>query len=132
MTTSTDYGLRYDGFYRGIVVQHCDHGKCKVFIPTVYAQEYADDPNKLPLAEQASPLFGGTNNGNGMFSYPNIGTVVWCFFQDGDINLPVYFAATLGGPQATNQKDEGFLRVRNNVQHSSDAKQDTTINGEDS
>lgn len=45
---------------------------------------YRMTPWSLPSAEQAAPLFGGTYNGNGMFSYPNIGSIVWVFFENCD------------------------------------------------
>ena len=38
-----------------------------------------------------------------MFSYPNVGATVWCFFQNNDQNFPVYFAATYGGTAAAGQ-----------------------------
>lgn len=91
------------GVYRGQVIQHLTHGKCKVWIPGIYPDEFITKPDNLPPAEQASSLFGGINNGNGMFSYPNIGAIVWCFFENGDQNRPVYFAASLGGINAASQ-----------------------------
>lgn len=96
---------RCSGFYRGKVVQRSSnkHGFLKIWIPGVYPQEWQTTPAKLPDAEPASPLFAGCNNGNGMFSYPNIGSTVWCFFQNEDQNFPVYFAATYGGPDAAGQ-----------------------------
>jgi hypothetical protein len=30
-------GNKLTGFYRGIVIQHCTHGYCKIWIPSVYA-----------------------------------------------------------------------------------------------
>jgi len=52
----------------------------------VYPDEWNDyeKVDKLPSAEQASSLAFGAVKGNGMFSYPNIGSVVWCFFERGD------------------------------------------------
>jgi len=38
----------------------------------------------IPPAEQAASLFAGTNNGSGVFTYPNIGSIVWCFFANND------------------------------------------------
>ena len=124
--------LKCQGFYRGKVIQHLNYGKCKIFVPSVYPSELEDKPEMLPDAEQASPLFGGTNNGNGMFSYPNIGTIVWVFFENENQNRPVYFAATLGGEIANEQQNEGFMAVRDNVQPNDDPTKDTTKNGEDS
>lgn len=124
--------LKCQGFYRGKVIQHLNYGKCKIFVPSVYPSELENKPEMLPDAEQASPLFGGTNNGNGMFSYPNIGTIVWVFFENENQNRPVYFAATLGGEIANEQQNEGFMAVRDNVQPDDDPAKDTTKNGEDS
>ena len=72
------------GFYRGKVVKHCKDGFCKVFIPGIYPDEFENNPDALPDAEQASPLFGGGTQGNGMISIPDVNATVWCFFQNGD------------------------------------------------
>lgn len=61
--------------------------------------------DNLPDCEQASSLSFGTNKGLGVFTYPNIGSTVWCFFENGDQNLPVYFASSLGGPEASKNWD---------------------------
>lgn len=99
MQVSTNQGVKLNGFYRGKVVKHCDHGYCKVYIPGVYPAEYEEFEkcDALPDCEQASPLFSGCNKGNGVFSYPNIGAIVVCGFWNGDQNYPFYFASTLGG-----------------------------------
>lgn len=72
------------GFYRGRVVKHGKSGFCKVFIPGVYPDKYEYMPDYLPDAEQASPVFGGGTQRNGMISIPDVGATVWCFFQNGD------------------------------------------------
>ena len=96
---------RFPGIYRGKVVARSDSksGRLKIYVPGVYPEKYADDPDSLPDAEQAGPLFGGVSKGYGMFSYPHIGAILWVFFQNGDQNLPVYFASCLGGPEAAGQ-----------------------------
>ena len=33
---------------------------------------------------------------SGVFSIPNVGAHVWCFFEGGDVNCPVYFASSYG------------------------------------
>jgi hypothetical protein len=35
-----------------------------------------------------------TNKGKGLFGIPNVGTKVWVFHWDGDLNYPVYFGAS--------------------------------------
>ena len=65
-----------------------------------------------------------------MFSYPNIGATVWCFFANGDQNLPVYFAMTLGGDVATIAPDNGFRLVRQNKSDDGNGG-DTTRTGKD-
>ncbi len=101
MTTEDASNKKY-GFYRGKVLKHLENGFCKIWIPGVYPEEYMNSPEKLPPAEQAAPLLFGYQTdaqgvGNGAFSYPDLNAIVWCFFQNGDQNLPVYFASTLGG-----------------------------------
>jgi hypothetical protein len=69
-----------NGFYRGQVLKHCAGGKCKIWIPAVYSEEAVKHPEMLPDAEQAAPLFGGSSNGSGIFTYPRVNAIVWCFF----------------------------------------------------
>ena len=94
------------GFYRGQVLKHLPNGYCKIWIPGIYDEALKATPDKLPNAEQAAPLLFGYQNerygvGNGAYSYPDLNAIVWCFFQNGDQNFPVYFAATLGGENPT-------------------------------
>ena len=105
MIQQTPSGNKLTGFYRGKVLKHLSNGFCKIYIPSVYSQELSSYKmaDNLPSAEQAAPLSFGCNHGNGVFSYPNIGSTVWCFFANGDQNLPIYFASTLGGPNAATQ-----------------------------
>lgn len=89
------------------MLKHLSSGYCKIYIPGVYPEKWNsyDKADELPSAEQASPICFGANTGNGVFSYPNIGSAVWCFFQNGDQNLPVYFASSLGGSPAAGNWD---------------------------
>lgn len=97
-----------NGMYRGIVLKHLSHGFCKIWIPGIYPEEWNsyENADMLPSAEQASPISFGTNTGLGIFSYPNIGSVVWCFFANNDQNFPVYFASSLGGQEANKNWDK--------------------------
>lgn len=96
-------GNKLTGLYRGKVIQHLPHGRLKVYIPAVYAAEWETHPEMLPSAEQLTPLFAGSSQGNGVFSYPNIGSIVMCQFINGDQNYPLVIGATLGGPYAFGQ-----------------------------
>lgn len=85
---------RLQGLYKGTVVQHLRSGRCKIFIPGIYPEEWGTTAiNKLPPAEQISPMFAGSFGGNGVFSYPSLGSIVACGFWNGDSNLPYYFGA---------------------------------------
>jgi len=88
------------GLYRGKVICHLPHGKLKVFIPSVYPAEMENQPDSLPDAEMLVPMFGGNNMGNGVFSYPNVNTVVLCQFMNGDQNYPIVVGATQGASLA--------------------------------
>lgn len=109
----------YTGIYRGTVTYNDDpdvKGKIKIFVHGVYPDEYEAKPEYLPWAEPAMGLFGGnwTNekpdaHGNHLNSQvgwctvphaglkPNMGSEVYLFFEHGDINFPVYFAAVQAG-----------------------------------
>lgn len=111
---------RLDGFYRGLVVKHLSHGKIKVFVPGVHPAEYGSAlsgnypmADKLPDAEQISPLFGSCLSGSGIFSYPRIGAVVRCGFWNGDSNLPWYDGACLGGTEALSSFDDARRMASN-------------------
>ena len=105
MLVECDTGDRLEGLYRGIVLKHLPHGKCKIFIPGVHSPSWYDDPDLLPTAQQKACLFAGTNEGNGVFTYPNLSTIVWCQFLNGDVNYPIYDSVTLGGEDAFGQYD---------------------------
>ena len=132
---------RISGFYRGIVQAHSDNGRCKIFWPGIMPDEYesVEMAKFLPDAEQASPLFfgssmqSGVNGGSGIFFYPNIGSIVWGFFENEDINHPVYFASSLASNLTKDEyaslKDSntGTLKVR-----TASAALDIAFNNEDS
>lgn len=89
--------VNLSGFHRGIVLAHGENGKCKIFWPGIFPSTYNNKERcyELPDSEQASPLFASGCLGNGTFFYPEVGTVVWGFFENEDINKPVYFASVL-------------------------------------
>lgn len=91
------------GIYLGKVVQHLSHGQLKVYIHGVYPAEWETKPDLLPICMQVTPQFAGSNNGNGVFSYPNIGSTVVCMFANGDQNLPLTIGSLLGGMNAFGQ-----------------------------
>lgn len=94
MHTSKNQNQFFNNF-RGKVVTHESNGYCRIFVPGIYPDDWEMKTiQNLPLAEPAQPLFAGGGNSNGMFQYPDIGTVVWLFFEYGDISRPIYFACT--------------------------------------
>ena len=135
MILNNEQGIKLSGFFKGIVVKHCydikeesgnqitksGNGKCKIFIPGVYADDLQSNPDSLPDAEQISPLFGGSWNGNGMFSYPNLGSVVICGFYNEDQNLPFFFGSILGGQEA----EKEYKKAKPNI------TKDTVKSGQD-
>lgn len=91
------------GIYLGKVIQHLSHGQLKVYIHGIYPAEWETNPDLLPICMQVTPQFAGSNNGNGVFSYPNIGSTVVCMFANGDQNLPLTIGSLLGGMNAFGQ-----------------------------
>lgn len=84
--------MRYYGFYRGVVLQCLNYGFCRIQIPGIL-EPTKGDINTLPLAEPAQSLGGGRDN-NGKFMYPDLNSIVWCFFEGGNLERPVYFATS--------------------------------------
>jgi hypothetical protein len=107
--------MSFRGMYRGVVVHNVDDkvmGRIKVYVPGIYPEEYAADPMKLPWAEPAMPLFGGSGNWRDMSLNKETGACsvphankddfdsaaqVWVFFEEDDPQKPVYFAACQSG-----------------------------------
>lgn len=108
---------KFTGVYRGYVVWNDDptvHGRIKVFVPGVYSDKYKTQPANLPWARPLSPSFGGgspnPNNNDrhvlndevGWCSVPHAGdeetgSQVFVFFEDGNINQPIYFGIAQSG-----------------------------------
>ena len=81
---------KFYGFYRGVVRKQLNNGYCLIRIPGIL--DYEKDEN-LPPAEPAQEICGGRSD-NGTFVYPDINSNVWCFFANGDIRQPIYFASS--------------------------------------
>lgn len=124
MITNLDYGNKLFGFYRGIVLKHLDHGKCKIFIFGVYHDTWQTKPDLIPNAEPATGIFGGNLNFNGTFSYPNINSMVWCFFANGDQNHPVYFSSIPGGQKSLKAFDSVMPNVHKFIAGRTEFKMD--------
>lgn len=83
---------KYYGFYRGQVAQCLTNGFCRILIPDIL-EIIRGDVNTLPLAEPAQSIGGGLVE-NGTYMYPEEGSIVWCFFEGGNVERPVYFATS--------------------------------------
>ncbi len=55
------------------------------------------ETSALPWAIAATPVFFGAGNGTGVFTVPDVDSMVWVFFEQGNINQPVYFAEAPDG-----------------------------------
>lgn len=108
MDSLIDRQETFNGFYRGTVLSNNDpkgKGRCKIFIPGVYPAKYGKNPDALPFAEPAMPVFGGSFTNpegcqeaeTGVTSPPHVGANLWLFFEGGDQNFPVYAFAIQGG-----------------------------------
>ena len=61
------------------------------------ARDAFSDSSNVNIVNPYSYGYAPTDNSTlaaGMFSIPNVGSHVWCFFEDGDVNCPVYFASS--------------------------------------
>ena len=83
---------RFHGFYRGEVMDNQDPKQSGRIKLSIHGVLQGIDTASLPWAIAASPTFVGAGSGSGRFMVPDIGTIMWCFFEEGDHNQPVYFA----------------------------------------
>ena len=90
--------MKLDGFYRGIIENNIDPlkmNRVQVRIFGIHSPDLSISTDSLPWAEQASSF--APIQGIGISSVPNNGTWVWVFFENGNIQRPVYFANAVGG-----------------------------------
>ena len=114
-----DFG--YTGFYRGLVLDNIDpskFGRIKVNVLGVYKDIKSDD---LPWAVPAFSIGCGSGAGYGCFSVPEIGSMVFCFFEKEDVYQPVYFASAPDGvhglpsERTTNYPDRRVVKTVSGV-----------------
>ena len=98
----------HHGFFKGVVVDNRDPktlGRCKVRVYQLHGDEQAIADEELPFAAYMAPEAG---TDSGAFTPPDIGGRVWVFFEQGDINHPVYaggwFTENSGSPDAVESK----------------------------
>jgi hypothetical protein len=136
--------MKFHGFYRGTVVDVQDplkSGRVKVKVFSVYDQLGNDG---IPWAEYADPMMT-----MGFFA-PDVGDLLWVFFDNGDHMKPVYFAGAASGKFGHSEKTNGSypnnrvfkvkgghkIEVNNsgtgqiNIQHNSGTR--LTLNGDGS
>ncbi len=92
--------LKQFGIYRAEVLSNSDStkkGKVKLNVFGLFD----GIPHKyLPWAVPGLPLFSGSGSGglrSGWFGVPSVDSHVWCFFEAGDVQQPVYFAEAPNG-----------------------------------
>lgn len=80
-------------FYKGVIEDNNDptqRGRYKVRILGVHSPDTSIAPTAtLPWAECINPIIFGWDKGTGISSIAVIGTWVWCFFDNDDVNLPI-------------------------------------------
>jgi uncharacterized protein involved in type VI secretion and phage assembly len=114
---------KVDGFHRGIVKDNADpnqQGRVRVCVPVLFE---SIDTQYLPWAVPAMPFSfgGGAGSGAGCFCVPEVDSTVWCFFEGGDYNQPVYFAAAPDGihglpsERTTNYPDRRVVKTANGI-----------------
>ena len=111
--------LKFYGQYRGVVADNSGKlGKVKIFVYGVYPEIFMSMPIDLPWAEPAQGLFGGNFTGDGLNTetgisgWPKVGAHVWVFFECGDFNKPIYFAACQAGDGwLSEHKDQWVIKT---------------------
>lgn len=93
ITTFAKSTTKMTGIYRARVEGNNDPEKLGRIRARIYpAFSDIDDINTIPWAVPAFGLWEGAGTNVGSFTVPDVGTFVFCFFEAGDVNQPVYFA----------------------------------------
>ena len=104
---NTSYNRHYSSIYRGVVESNEDPlklGRCKVRVPSVHGQlTYPIDV--LPWARPIAP--SPVNDHRGSVNIPEVGDIVWVFFEGAVKDFPVYF----GGTYSTSDISPEVFRV---------------------
>ena len=103
-------------FYKGIIEDNNDPlqmARYRIRILGIHANDTVNVPtNTLPWAMSMNPLMYGFNQGTGMSSIAQIGTWVWCIFDNGDVNIPVIVGAIVGGNDINNRaRGDAYTKV---------------------
>ena len=66
-------------------------GRVKVFVPSVYDPQFEADGNEdfLPNAEIMFPVSAKCIDQSGFFGIPDVGSIVFVKFLNGDANYPL-------------------------------------------
>lgn len=114
--------MKFPGIYRGQVMAHLPNGKCKIFVPGVYPDEFLADNGppseemdiygqpvkcaQLPDAERALGLETPE-----ILTYPKLKSYVWCMFERGEASRPVFFASVIPStPDKGEQYQKSFYK----------------------
>jgi len=138
LTGFKQHDKTFSFMYRGKVEDNLDSsqlGRIKVRVYPMFAG--VEDITTLPWATPAMGLNVGAGDAFGTFCVPDIGSMVWIFFEMGDVYQPVYFAEATDGlkgmPTArvsgTTPEDYPLVRVmrtQNGIQIKINDYNDTT------
>jgi len=108
------------GIYKGVIEDNDDTekmGRCRIRVFGVHTPKKIKSntegipTGEIPWAEPALGLFEGSLSGFGAWTVPLQGSLVFIFFEQGNILKPRYFATIPGKPTDKNHafdEDEGF------------------------
>jgi hypothetical protein len=85
------FSEKYNGIYRGKIVDNIDPlmlGRCKIQVYPMFSE--ITEAESLPWCVPMYPIVEGSGSSIGYFAVPDIGTMVFCMFEEGDIYQGVY------------------------------------------
>jgi len=88
---------KFGGMFRGKVLDNVDPSKLGRLKVQIFGVFDSIEVVNIPWAVPAYPIFSGSGVGYGYFAVPEMNSFVWCFFEAGDLNTPVYFAEAPDG-----------------------------------
>lgn len=114
--------MKYNGMYRGVVVDNNDPTKSGMVRVRVFPMFAEVSYNVLPWAIYADSSMGGLAN-NGSIMVPEVDSHVFVFFENGDHRHPVYFASSPciqsdvpDVPTLSRESDQTVTDINNNAE----------------
>lgn len=121
---NSSYTRNYPSIYRGIVEDNIDPenlGRCKIRVPAVHG-DLTYSAKILPWARPI--VLSPVHENRGSVNLPDIGDIVWVFFEGSDKEFPIYFGGTYatGDIEVDNDRVDFYIEDNTHISYSRESR----------